>query len=113
MISTDGCITTDTLKVHVFDSSMVDVLVPKAFSPNGDGVNDLARAYPAGLKSVVYFRIFDRYGRLVFETRNPAQGWNGKFKDRDHPMEVYHWVARGTDCKGNTVMREGNILLVR
>jgi gliding motility-associated-like protein len=113
MISREGCVTTDTLKVHVFDSSMVDVLVPKAFSPNGDGVNDLARAYPAGLKQVDFFRIFDRYGRLVFETRNPSEGWNGKFRDKDLPMEVYHWVARGVDFKGNTVMREGNILLVR
>jgi gliding motility-associated-like protein len=113
MISREGCVTTDTLKVHVFDSSMVDVLVPKAFSPNGDGVNDLARAYPAGLKTVDFFRVFDRYGRLVFETRNPSEGWNGKYRDRDLPMEVYHWVARGVDFKGNTVMREGNILLVR
>jgi gliding motility-associated-like protein len=113
MISREGCVTTDTLKVHVFDSSMVDVLVPKAFTPNGDGVNDLARAYPAGLKTVEFFRVYDRHGRLVFETRNPSEGWNGKYRDRDLPMEVYHWVAKGIDFKGNTVMREGNILLVR
>lgn len=113
LISTEGCVTTDTLKVMVFDSAMVDVLVPKAFSPNGDGMNDQVFAYPAGLRQLEFFRIFDRYGRLVFETRNPALGWNGKYKNTELPMEVYHWVARGVDFKGNTVLREGNILLIR
>jgi|GEM_PF-718929 len=113
LISPEGCVTTDTLKVLVFDSAMVDLLVPKAFSPNGDGVNDIAFAYPAGLRQLEFFRIFDRYGRLVFETRNPALGWNGKYRNNDLPMEVYHWVARGVDFKGNTVHREGNILLIR
>lgn len=113
LISPEGCVTTDTLKALVFDSSLVDVLVPKAFSPNGDGINDIAFAYPAGIQQLEYYRIFDRYGRLVFETRNPAMGWNGRYKNTELPMEVYHWVVRGVDFKGNTILREGNILLIR
>lgn len=113
LISPEGCVTVDTLKVMVFDSAMVDILVPKAITPNGDGVNDIAYAYLAGLKSLDHFRIFDRYGRLVFETKNPSVGWNGTLHGNALPMEVYHWIATGVDQKGAPIIREGNILLIR
>lgn len=113
LISPEGCVTVDTIKVMVFDSALVDILVPKAITPNGDGVNDIAFAYPAGLKALEHFKVFDRYGRLVFETKNPALGWDGTIKGSPLPMEVYHWMAKGIDQTGAIVIREGNILLIR
>ncbi|MFX6899641.1 gliding motility-associated C-terminal domain-containing protein, partial [Acinetobacter baumannii] len=69
IISEYGCVTTDTLKVFVFEDGLIDIFVPKSFSPNRDGINDQLFVYLAGIRDFKYFKIFNKYGQLMFETK--------------------------------------------
>lgn len=113
MTSPTGCITVDTVKVLVFDSALVTIFVPKSFTPNGDGVNDLLYPYIAGMKSLTYLKIFNKFGKQVYETRTTAQGWNGISYGKQQPMDAYLWIAEGIDIKGNKVQQTGSVLLIR
>ena len=113
LISSGGCYTPDTLLVRVFDNNMVDILVPRSFTPNGDGVNDILYSYHAGLKEFHYFKIYNRYGQLMFETRDPDAGWNGTAGGTAQPMGIYIWIAEGLAVDGSLVRKTGETLLLR
>lgn len=113
MTAPSGCINVDTLKVLVFDSSIVNIFVPKSFTPNGDGVNDNLYLYTAGLKSILYFKIFDKFGKQLFETRSTANGWNGIAFGKQQPMDAYLWIAEGIDLKGEKFQQSGSVMLIR
>jgi len=113
LISPEGCISTDTLKVRVFDSSITDIFVPKSFTPNGDGNNDILYPYIAGIQSFHYFKVFDKFGQMVYESRNATEGWDGTKRGSKLPMDVYLWMAEGTDQNGQLIQKTGNILLIR
>jgi gliding motility-associated-like protein len=113
MTSPAGCVTVDTIKVLVFDSALVNIFVPKSFTPNGDGVNDVLYPYIAGMKSLTYLKIFNKFGKQVYETRTTAEGWNGLSFGKQQPMDAYLWVAEGIDINGNKVQQTGSVLLMR
>ena len=113
MTSTDGCITVDTLDIKVFDSALVNIFIPKSFTPNGDGINDILYPYLAGMKSLTYLKIIDKYGKIMFETKNSTEGWNGISYGQKQPMDVYAWIAEGIDNNGNKIQKNGNVLLIR
>lgn len=113
MTSPEGCITIDTVKVLVFDSALVNIFVPKSFTPNGDGVNDMLYPYIAGMKSLTYLKVFNKLGKQVFETRSTAVGWNGISFGQQQPMDAYLWIAEGIGIDGNKVQVSGSVLLIR
>ncbi len=113
MTSPEGCITVDTIRVKVFDSALVNIFVPRSFSPNGDGINDMLYPYLAGMKSLSYFKIVNKFGKLVFESRNSTDGWNGISSGISQPMDAYNWIAEGIDNNGNVVQKNGSFLLIR
>ena len=113
MTAPSGCITVDTLKVLVFDSAIVSIFVPKSFTPNGDGVNDKLFPYTAGMKSFGYLRIFNKFGKQIFETRSTANGWDGMSQGKAQPMDAYLWVAEGMNLKGEKIQVTGSVLLIR
>jgi len=113
MTSPEGCITVYTIRVKVFDSALVNIFVPKSFSPNGDGINDMLYPYLAGMKSLNYFKIINKFGKLVFESRNSTEGWNGISGGISQPMDAYNWIAEGIDYNGNLVQKNGSFLLIR
>ena len=108
-----GCQVVDTQLVTLKGTK--GIYVPKGFSPNGDGVND--RLYPilVGIQQLYYFRIYNRWGNLLFETTsgNPALGWDGEFKGMKQPVESYTWAAEGLDVDGYIIKKTGNTLLIR
>ena len=113
MTSTDGCETVDTIRVKVFDSAIVNIFIPKSFTPNGDGVNDILYPYLAGMKSLTYLKIVNKFGKIMFETKNSNQGWNGISYGEKQPMDVYLWIAEGIDNNGAIIRKDGNVLLIR
>jgi gliding motility-associated-like protein len=113
MTATDGCVTVDTISIKVFDSAIVNIFIPKSFSPNGDGINDVLYPYLAGMKSLTYLKIVNKFGRLMYETKNSTEGWNGISYGEKQPMDAYMWIAEGIDNKGNIVQKTGNVLLIR
>ncbi len=108
-----GCVNVDTVLVRVFANG--DIFVPNAYTPNGDGLND--RMYPilVGMMRLNYFRIFNRWGHLVFETRDPdpSRGWDGRIRGKDQPLDTYTWTVEAVDPFGKVVRRNGNFVLIR
>lgn len=113
MTSSEGCETTDTIRLKVFDSAIVNIFIPKSFTPNGDGVNDILYPYLAGMKSLTYLKIVNKFGKIMFETKNSNQGWNGISYGEKQPMDVYLWIAEGIDNNGAIIRKDGNVLLIR
>jgi gliding motility-associated-like protein len=113
LISPAGCITPDSMLVRVFDDQLLNIMVPKSFTPNGDGINDVLYPYLAGIKTFQYFKVFNRFGKLLFQTTNPDAGWNGMFNGVQQPMGIYIWVATGIANDGTPVEKRGETLLLR
>jgi len=105
------CTFVDTLKVYFFKT--VNILVPKAFTPNYDNLNDEIKPILLGIKEFRYFKIYNRWGTLLFNSKESKVGWNGTYKGALQPMDTYTWVASGIDIDGKTVSRSGNFLLVK
>jgi gliding motility-associated-like protein len=106
-----GCVARDTIKINVFKE--IDILVPTAFTPNNDNVNDILKAIPRGIKRLNYFTIYDRYGRIIFSTNNFSLGWDGKIKGVLQNTGSYVWQAEGIDVNENLVYRKGSFSLIQ
>ncbi|NCI51701.1 T9SS type B sorting domain-containing protein [Sediminibacterium roseum] len=113
LISSGGCVTTDSLLVRVFDDKLQNIFVPKSFTPNNDGINDKLYPYLSGIKEFKYFKVFNRFGKLMFETTNPDIGWNGSVNGTAQPMGIYLWFSVGTALDGTPVENKGQTLLIR
>jgi len=90
------------------------IFIPSAFSPNADGENDVL--YVRGidcLENLSEFVIFNRWGEKVFETTNPANGWDGFYKGQLSDAAVFTYYLKGTLIDGSGVTKSGNITLVR
>ena len=106
-----GCTDDDDVFVKVYEGPTY--YVPNAFTPNGDGLNDIFRPTPVGIQSTDYFRIFDRYGSMMFETRQWMQGWDGTLKGKPASLGTYVWMIKGLDKNGAVVEMKGTVILVR
>jgi len=106
-----GCLATDQIKIQVYKGP--DIYVPNAFTPNRDSRNDILKAFPVGIKDFHYFRIFDRWGNLVFSTTNAGNGWDGRIKGTEQPTGTYVWMAEGIDYLGRTLQRKGSVIIIK
>ncbi|MBA2407439.1 MAG: PKD domain-containing protein [Chitinophagales bacterium] len=86
--------------------------VPNAFSPNGDGENDFLFVKGQDVKNL-NFKVYNRWGELVFETNDLSTGWNGYYKGEAQEMEVYTWTLAATFTDGKAAVRSGNVTLLR
>jgi gliding motility-associated-like protein len=111
IVSAGGCISVDTVLVQAFTKA--DVFVPKAFTPNSNNNNDLLRPLLVNIPEILYFRVYNRWGQIVFQTTTPGDGWNGIYKNSPQPMETYTWVFEGRDADGNIIKTNGKTLLIR
>jgi gliding motility-associated-like protein len=106
-----GCKGYDSVWVKTYNG--ITYYVPNAFTPNGDGLNDVFRPIPVGIVSTEMFRVFNRYGQLVFETSQWMKGWDGMYKGRPQPVGNYVWVLKGKGRNGKMIEMKGNVVLVR
>jgi gliding motility-associated-like protein len=111
IIKNSGCVTVDTQMVKTI--KQIDVVVPNAFTPNNDGRNDFLRPILLGIKEIRYFRIYNRWGQLLFETKNERPGWDGSFKGVQLAAQVVVWTMEGIGVDGRTYNRKGTSVLGR
>lgn len=105
-----NCEGSDTIFIKVYRGP--EIYVPTAFTPNGDGNNDVLRAIAVGMKEYRYFKVFNRYGQEVFSTRDFTRGWDGRIKGVIQPMGTFVWVAETVDYIGNKVQRKGTTMII-
>jgi gliding motility-associated-like protein len=108
----NGCIGTDSISIT--DSTCPQyVYLPNAFTPNGDGKNDIFRPVFAGAASTFRFAVYDRWGRLVFVTSTPGAGWDGTTGGRPQPGGTYVWECVYKLYQEPERMQRGTVMLIR
>ena len=112
-VSDSFCKQLDTFRVTVKKIEPRYIL-PNAFSPNGDGNNDLFRVILESGLSVEYFRIYNRWGELVFIEQGTSKGWDGKYKEVDQPVGAYiYYITVRNLSTGKIKSSSGNVTLLR
>ena len=111
IVNTAGCKIVDSILIRVFDK--YSVFVPKAFSPDGNGVNDLLRPILVGIKEVRSFRVYSRWGNLLYQTKAVTLGWDGTYNGQLMPTDTYTWVFEGIDLDNKPVILSGKTTLIR
>lgn len=112
-----GCSASASLTVNVI--ACRDVFFPNAFTPNGDGRNDTFQIFANEncLRRIRRMTIFDRWGQQVFEKLDfqpgISGGWNGRFREKEMPSEVYVWLVELEFLDGKVEVRRGDLTLVR
>jgi len=106
-----GCITVDTQMVKIVPHA--DIYVPTAFTPNDDERNDILRPTLMGIKELHYFRVFNRWGQLMFETKTNYAGWNGRYKGAAQATQVVVWIVEGVGVDGRVYTKKGTSTLIR
>ena len=112
---TDGiCAKIDTVLITTFQFICGDpyLYIPNAFSPNGDGENEILYVRGALVEEMV-FRIYDRWGEMVFESFNRSDGWDGTFRGKALDPDVYDYYLDVTCVGGDEAIVKGNITLLR
>jgi gliding motility-associated-like protein len=89
------------------------IYVPGAFTPNGDAVNNTLKAIVFGMKEFHYFSVYNRYGELVFTTKDAAIGWDGTFKGSRQNAGGFTWMVEAADFSGNIIRKKGVTILIR
>ncbi len=107
--SDSGCSTSSTITIDVVCGT---VFIPEAFSPNGDGQNDVLYVRGDCIKTM-QFDVFDRWGNRVFETSDKNIGWNGMYKGDAMNTGSYVYSITATMYDGTIVSKKGNVALVR
>jgi len=111
-----GCITVDTFGVIVQvvpNQLRSDIFVPKAWSPNGDGRNDKLIPIPVRIRQLTFFRIFNRWGQIVYETNEIGAGWDGIFNGKPQVTDTYTWMLEAVGQDDRHFKFTGNSILVR
>ncbi len=106
------CYAEDDLLVRIYRTGP-DILVPSAFTPNGDGKNDILRPITIGISRLSYFKVYNRWGQLLYTTSEFGKGWDGKFGGIAQPAATYVFVTEGSDYLGKPVFRKGTSVLIR
>ena len=107
-----ACKVDDIYKMDV--SNDVVIAIPKAFTPNGDNLNDILKIqYGAGLKTFNFLKIFNRWGNIVFQTTNLNQGWDGNVNGNPQEMDAYTYFISYITYKDEAVSKTGSFILLR
>lgn len=107
-----GCFDTAFVTVKIFKTKP-SVFVPSAFTPNGDGLNDKVRPIAAGIQKIHYFKIFNRWGEIVFSTSVNGHGWDGRIGGTPQSTNTYVWMVSATDYLGKPFFQKGTVTLIR
>ena len=108
----DGCKAVDLVSISVFNVD-ADIYVPTAFTPNGDGNNDVLRPKLFGMIELNYFKVFNRFGEMVFSTSEIDKGWDGIHNGRAQDPATFVWMAEGVTYKGTIRKKKGYAVLIR
>ncbi|MEO6541157.1 MAG: PKD domain-containing protein, partial [Ferruginibacter sp.] len=105
-----GCVTVDTQ--YVKTRKKIDIYVPTSFTPNGDGRNDYLRPFTLSFKSVTYFRVYNRWGKLLYQMQSDVPGWDGRINGQVQEMQTVVWEIEAVDVDGKVHKKRGTSILL-
>ena len=118
----NGCMNVDSITLTILEKIIGKYLfIPSAFSPNGDGENDMFRLIGSGIKSI-YLAVYNRWGEKVFESRSrqtalsgqtATEGWDGTYKGKKLNPAVFAWYAEVEFLDDSKIYRKGNVTLIK
>jgi gliding motility-associated-like protein len=111
-ISKGGCKAMDEIQINVYKIAP-GFYVPSGFTPNNDGNNDVIRPILMGMRSLKLFRIYNRWGQLLFTTSEKGKGWDGTFKGSQQDPGTFVWMAEGVTYLGENLKKQGTVVLLR
>jgi gliding motility-associated-like protein len=100
-----------TVHIEVKEEYTIDV--PLAFTPNGDGNNDLIHVRGWGLKQLIEFKIYNRWGQCIFETDDLHKGWDGTFQGKKQEADTYAYTVKALTYGGRVLTKNGLFNLLR
>ena len=106
-----GCITVDTQIVKTLKK--ISIYVPTVFTPDNNGVNDLLRPLLFGFDKVNYFRVYNRWGNLLFQMQSDRPGWDGKLNGAAVETQTIVWMIEAIDVDGKLHKQQGTTVLIR
>ena len=107
-----GCSATDDIVVKIFNTGP-DIFIPSAFTPNQDGLNDILKPFPVGIQQFLYFTVYNRWGQLMYTSKEINKGWDGKFAGLPQPSGTYVFSAEAIDYLGKRILKKGTTVLIR
>ena len=107
-----SCVDSAFITVKIFKTAP-QVFVPTAFTPNSDGRNDVIRPIAVGISRIEYFRVFNRWGQMVFSTTSSGAGWDGRIGGQEQGAGTYVWVVKAVDYTGRPFFKKGTATLIR
>ncbi len=110
-LDTNGCRGNDTADVRI--DYRQTLFVPTAFTPNGDGNNDLFGVVNMSVQKIIEFRVFNRWGQEIFSTTDSRQGWDGTWKGVPQQTGSYNYIIRVSYPDGITDTFKGSVTLIR
>lgn len=117
VISDSGCVATDNVNVFI-ECNDAGVLLPNAFTPNSDNLNDIFYPVGRGIAVIKSFTVYNRDGQVVFTRKNflpndKNSGWDGRIKGEPAPMSVYVYTVEAICDQGQNLFRKGTVTLIR
>ena len=110
--TSQGCVGTGYVTIK-FYTTKPDIFVPSAFTPNTNDKNSILIPVPVGISRFEYFKVFNRFGQLIFSTNRVGTGWDGKINGSPADIGAYVYVAKGLDYLGNAITRKGTVVLIK
>lgn len=106
-----GCYDSAFIAVLIF-KTLPSVFVPNAFTPDNDGKNDRLKPIAVGMKQIEYFRVYNRWGQLIFSSAN-NQGWDGTIRGKLQNSGIYVWTVKAIDFTDKPYLQKGTAILIR
>jgi gliding motility-associated-like protein len=108
-----GCASDPSTAMVVEVPCEIGISLPDIFTPNGDGSNDKIKPVVPGIHTFSFFRVYNRWGNLVFESTDPNAAWDGSYKGEMQPQDSYSYVIEGYNFRMELIRKQGTITLVR
>ncbi len=109
---TAGCFVEQD-KVTIKVDEKFKIAVPEAYTPNGDAINEVIKVRGWGVKELIHFKVYNRWGELVFHSRDIEEGWDGRYKGEPLPAGTYAYQIKARSYTGKVGMDEGHFNLIR
>ena len=111
--NTYGCASDPSTAMVVEVPCEIGISLPDIFTPNGDGSNDKIKPIVPGIHKFSFFRVYNRWGNLVFESTDPDAAWDGSYKGEMQAQDSYSYVIEGYNFRSELIRKQGTITLVR